>query len=308
MELQRMIWPWLESELEKVFEGRGQVDSKSDAGVTAIAFLLFLRHLRIIIIQDAAAMLLQRPERREHVYFRARIFTSEEFGVFQEEMRKELEKGTDHVRATVEEAMPGVNRQFDEVYKRMAAHERKLDTSLAVILKVLEKINEMRNGFSVGIERAALVLANSVAAGGHAMGEEEKEEEEEVINMEEASTQGVGGVHHVAAGYGLVENFLSIQDMVDCWKGKGRFSHMPMEGGVEEAEKRLRNQWRKGMSSGEQQRYSRFKRIVVTCGDDRDRIGMCERIYKAKQSMAGVVEFIQKEGWINSKKRKSHQK
>ena len=90
-------------------------------------------------MQDAAAILLQKPERHEHVYLKARVFTSEEFGVFQQDMRQELEKGTDQVWATVEEAMPGVNRQFDELYQRIAAHERKTDASLAVSVQVLER-------------------------------------------------------------------------------------------------------------------------------------------------------------------------
>ena len=308
MDLQRMIWPWLDGELERVFEMRGQGDCKSDAGVTAIAFLVFLRHLRIVILQDAAAILLQKPERREHVYLKARVFTSEEFGVFQQDMRQELEKGTDQVRATVEEAMPGVNRHFDELYKRIGAHERKTDAGLAVSLRVLEEINKVKKLFSVGIEKAALVLANSIATGNKGREQKkEEEEEEEEEKREEASTQGEGGLH-VVVGYQLVEKFLCVQDMVDCWKGKGRFYNMPIEGGLEEAEKRFRNRWRKGMSSAEQQRYSRFKRIVVSCGDDWDRIGMCEHIFKEKASMAGVVEFIQKEGWINSKSRKSNQR
>ena len=87
-----MIWPWVDSDLEKVFEMREESDARADAGVTAVAFLVFLRQLRTVILQDAAVMLLQQPGRREHVYFRARVFTSDEFGVYLMEMKKELEK------------------------------------------------------------------------------------------------------------------------------------------------------------------------------------------------------------------------
>ena len=57
---------------------------------------------------------------------------------------------------------------------------------------------------------------------------------------------------------------------------------MPLPGGLEEVEKRFKNKWRKDMNSAEQQRYSRFRRIVMCCGDDRERIGLCEYIYKEK--------------------------
>ena len=246
LDLQRMIWPCLDGELERVFEMRGQGDCKSDAGVTAIAFLVFLRHLRIVILQDAAAILLQKPERREHVYLKARVFTSEEFGVFQQDMRQELEKGTDQVRATVEEAMPGVNRHFDELYKRIGAHERKTDAGLAVSLGVLEEINKVKKSFSVGIEKAALVLANSIATGNKGREQKkEEEEEEEEEKREEASTQGEGGLH-VVVGYQMVEKFLCVQDMVDCWKGKGRFYNMPIERRIGGSRKEIQKPVEKG--------------------------------------------------------------
>ena len=139
-ELQDMIWPWVEPEIERIHEKRG-LDTRSDFGVTALAFLVFLRHLRKVILQDAAVMLLERAERQDHVYFRSSVFISEEFGRFKQKMEEELAKESDVVRATVEEAMPGVNRAFDEVFKKIDMVERKVDSSAVVALRVLDRMN-----------------------------------------------------------------------------------------------------------------------------------------------------------------------
>ena len=69
-------------------------------------------------------------------------------------------------------------------------------------------------------------------------------------------------------------------------------------------EQRFKSKWRKKMNIAEQQRFSCFKRIVVSCGDDRDRIGHCENVFKRKQSVKAMVEMIEKEGWVAFKSRK----
>jgi hypothetical protein len=48
-----MIWPWIDEELDKVWAIRDDSSAAKNAGVTASSFLVFLKHLHIIIMQDA---------------------------------------------------------------------------------------------------------------------------------------------------------------------------------------------------------------------------------------------------------------
>ena len=78
-ELTQQIFPWIEEELEKVLEAN-RVDKKER--YTAMAFLKVLKELRAIIIQDAATILIEHPERKEHFLFgHFEIFKTTEFKV-----------------------------------------------------------------------------------------------------------------------------------------------------------------------------------------------------------------------------------
>jgi hypothetical protein len=227
------------------------------------------------------------------------VFVSNEFNVFKDEMKHELGKGTEQVRATVDEAIPGVMREFDSLSRDVATLARRVDSNTAVGLRVLERINlftrAVAQSFSQ-ISEASPLAASLLADNSH--GDEDQ--------REEVSTQGAGDLH-VAMEYHLVERFLCIQDMVDCWKGKGRFYDLPIPGGLEEVERRFQNKWRKRFKGAEQQRYSRFRRIVVACGDDRERIGLCEHVFKEKASVGAVVEMIQNEGWVSRNRRRRNE-
>lgn len=73
-ELLRMIWPWIEEELEKLGES-------DDEHITAMATLRFWQYLRKVLVQDAAAMLLMHQDRSRHILWRQALFRSGEFKV-----------------------------------------------------------------------------------------------------------------------------------------------------------------------------------------------------------------------------------
>ena len=73
-ELLQMIWPWIELELKKL--GESEADH-----VTAKATLRFWQYLQKVLVQDAAATLLDYGDQKVHVLFRQDLFRSEEFKV-----------------------------------------------------------------------------------------------------------------------------------------------------------------------------------------------------------------------------------
>jgi hypothetical protein len=70
-ELSDKVFPWIEGEIEKVFEKNNMDDNNR---ITAVSVLRFWASLRIIILQDAAAMFVLHPERLDHPFFRLPIF------------------------------------------------------------------------------------------------------------------------------------------------------------------------------------------------------------------------------------------
>jgi len=297
--LQKMIWPWIEAELEKVWALQNDPRAPANSGVTAAAFLVLLKHLRLIVLQDAAAMVLEAPERAGHIFFTASVFQSREFDVFKLKVKEELEKQDEVERATVDECMPYVMRRFDI----NEAHQNDILAGVREIAARQGQVEMVVKGVANSFRNAANVLANS-----------NFESVEAVVRLDSTSATGTTGDMNTmgegnlsrAARYKLLGCFHSVQEMHSCWFGRGRFEEMPMRGGIDACEKKWKNgQWRKGWSNSEVARFSRIKRIVVSCEGKEERIRLLDSIYFKKQSLASCVQFGQEQGWITSRKRKS---
>jgi len=69
MELQNMVFPWVEASLERVKASSLSNHSRTTSLPTALAFLECMQELSIIVLQDAAAILALHPERAPHPLF-----------------------------------------------------------------------------------------------------------------------------------------------------------------------------------------------------------------------------------------------
>ena len=88
--------------------------------------------------------------------------------MFKGEMKKELEKGTEQARVTIEAAMPGVNHQFDEVFKHFNVLGRKVDSNAIMSRRVMEYVNHFMTGMKVAAHvwgSGGPVMVPGVAAG-----------------------------------------------------------------------------------------------------------------------------------------------
>ena len=107
-----MVWPWLDLTLPYVL-------SDEYVHPTAAETLKYWILLRVILLQDVAAMLCLMPEDdpvRQHGLFDFPVFKSAQFLAFVAEMKAKLEleaqPDNDPNLKAVEKALPGVNRQF----------------------------------------------------------------------------------------------------------------------------------------------------------------------------------------------------
>ena len=119
--LQEMIWPWLEDEYQNVF-------CHPDDHPTADQFLRLLGQLRVVLLQDVAAMMViwegdsddtSAARNLTHTVLQARVFQTEEFLQFKAEMKVALELAGQNVNdpnlRSIDRAFPGVSRQFEHV-------------------------------------------------------------------------------------------------------------------------------------------------------------------------------------------------
>jgi hypothetical protein len=172
VELQDLIWPWIDAELEKVWSIRDKENAPNNAGVTAASFLVFLKHLRIITIQDAAAMRILIPERNDHVIFKSSVFQSSLFAEFEKEMKLQLLREVTTERATAETVLPGVHRRFDTLEVGQIIMQKSQDTMAAVLDKhsmALEEWNERV------LEAAKVLPAGPVAE----LGEKQQQQQQQ---------------------------------------------------------------------------------------------------------------------------------
>jgi Centromere DNA-binding protein complex CBF3 subunit, domain 2 len=149
-QLCEMIWPWIDFALE---------DALSDAkpNPTARYFLEFLKSLRIIILQDAAAMFVllgdcdDEGERRRlyHSIFNLHVFQTDMFADFIQEMRVKLIEATDPNDTAIAKALPGVNRKFDDlvqaldkIYKTIELNEMERQNAQRKIEDFFQRVEE----------------------------------------------------------------------------------------------------------------------------------------------------------------------
>ena len=77
----KMIFPWLDVALEEF--NKGDVPSSP----TGYSFLKMMGTLRKIILQDAAAMIVQNPDQAAHPNFKMDVFKTDEFSTFVQSMK-----------------------------------------------------------------------------------------------------------------------------------------------------------------------------------------------------------------------------
>ena len=105
------IFPWLDESKEKFFSNPFHKQKP-----TAQQFLDFLSELRIIILQDAAAMIAEKSERADHPIFRFPVFNTSEFADFFQNMKKYLSKSVSPIDTSLEIILPGVNSCLTDIH------------------------------------------------------------------------------------------------------------------------------------------------------------------------------------------------
>ncbi len=270
--------------------------------MTAVAFLRMLKALRRVILQDAAAMLIQSPDRKDHCFFRHPLFSCSDFVAFCEDMKGVLcQVNPPADKVNMDSILPGVNSRFDRIEVAIKSQQEMITKALGC----LHEMDERSSKFQSDVRHAATILAQNSTSSNNVM--------TAAVAATTGTTQGVDGIpdhemdsdFETAQRYVMIDCFQCVQQMVDCWFGTGDHRNLPIKGGISECEKRWKNKWRKHWDvNTNQKKLSRLRTVVLAINGDRGRLGQLEHFWQKTQSLYGLVKECESLGYRSATNRR----
>jgi Centromere DNA-binding protein complex CBF3 subunit, domain 2 len=296
-ELVSEIFPWVDDAAERV-TAADQVDGKDRN--TAHAFLRMLKHLRVVILQDAA-VLLEDSRASKHTMLNLPVFKTDLFASFRQQMKAHLSEHENPLDASLEVVLPGVNQRLNAIlsgntrtHSLQDTHGQQLTThgqQLTQIITYLQQLQtSMSHGFShhsagpqylmQNIGRALTETGRAFTQSGRMVmesvgggtgiasrnGGSDGSLEADVVEIGTGDAAGddthgsYAHANHIFVS--IPGKFLSVSHMKRFWFGEGEFLGMPIAGGIMEMNRQFGTKWRKGLSNAELKRYSKVKIIM----------------------------------------------
>ena len=315
-ELEQQIFPWVDAELVKL-EAKFAGDS-DDPKATAWGFLRFLKSMRRVILQDAAAIVVEDPGRcSQHPFFQLELFHSDSFETFVGRMRNVLMESSvqAEARGQIEKALRGMNARFDNLESRVQGGYSMVASRLEELVRI--QLDNFRNSVAATVADTVadqlIVAADSIRGVTGGAGESN------------AGEQGVSGVEELEAvdpsyfGHTMVTGFCgsdSVFRMYNEWHGLGEFTGIPVDGGIAALEATHGSKWRKvGLhwTAKEQKHFSRMgivmRGIECAVSEGYDFAEVCQELtqqftHGGTKSLAGLAAYVQEKGWVERKRRK----
>ena len=320
--LMKMIFPWLDVALEEF--NKGDVPSSP----TGYSFLKMMGTLRKIILQDAAAMIVQNPERAAHPIFEMDVFKTEEFSTFVRSMKVCLENSPSPLDSNLEVVLPGVHRrldtiqgQVDTVYeivkegfssmKSMIRTEIKASLGPAVRECIREVMTDIVQNMASGIQNGAMLATTGMEVNANFQTTNTTIAPLQNNFARPANSAPIGTGHKLAS-----RRAPSVAAMYKEWYGLEEFEGVPIEGGIDALEKQWGTKWRSGYTGAMQKRFSKRKMIITAIskaktarGDDtiEKTISALEEDYKNAANESNFVEIylVKEYGYHEKKQRKT---
>mmetsp|Transcript_22817 Transcript_22817/g.23101 ORF Transcript_22817/g.23101 Transcript_22817/m.23101 type:complete len:337 (-) Transcript_22817:105-1115(-) len=256
--------------------------------------------MRIIILQDAAAIYALHPSRMNHQLFDTIVvFKTKEFESYCIEMKEWLSEAEDPTNTSIELALPSVNTRLNEIsndgYKTYQVVNRiernicslKEDVSHAARGGIKEGLKEVLPTVLGPLITKSITncLSTAITAAAQSLSVHETGGASDTVNNLlslnlENNTDNIETVSTITQqqipqsqspvlvqsppGYGHVLSLQpsSITAMCDEWYGIGSFLDVPIIGGVEELENKYNNAWRKKQTSANAKVFSRWKTVM----------------------------------------------
>ncbi|KAG7367334.1 centromere DNA-binding like protein [Nitzschia inconspicua] len=151
----------------RAFTGLSEISPEDDK-VTATRFLHFMKVLSEVVIQDAAVIFVEHPNRIHHSLFSSvEVFQSNEFQSYVELMRASLTHATSPYNASLETVLPGLNARFDtlqQVQQQLHQNQQyaiqRIDERMDDLRQLFLSSNHLYQNIFVGMWNAAAGYAN----------------------------------------------------------------------------------------------------------------------------------------------------
>jgi hypothetical protein len=140
---------------------------------TSVCFLELLEQLALVVLQDAAAMLILHPERSDIAMFRhIPLLKTEKFKRFVEKMKLALQNSENPTYYKLEAALPGVQKHFQSLEGHMGTMHRTMGMmEMNVVTVVRDEGWKMRELIARGFKEAATAF-RGVGGGSRVAGEQ----------------------------------------------------------------------------------------------------------------------------------------
>ena len=279
---------------------------------TAVHVLRFFRELNKIFLQDAAALLVNHPERKTHPIFEMlSVFHNEQFMVFVEKMRDALQHEEDPLDAKLENVIPGMSRWHsatnaelhninmrleEEKAERNLQHDETTKTlrslSSNVVALIALNLNRENNNDIV-----TAMLQQQLGNGGAILAATDGRD-----NNNSTALVPVNSTPTSVRPFSMVPNHKTLEDMWNEWHGEGKYADS--DGGIAGRNKELGSKWRKHLPTQHYSRTSRIikmiesKRQVDGCSIEQTLAELQPIFVECEHRLAGMVIKSQELGYI----------
>ena len=279
-ELRSQVFPWLKSArasfMSTIDTSTGEPVSKSK--ITAYKFLEFLDQLQDVVIQDAAAILIDYPSRGHHGIFSLPIFRSKLFHDYKLALQRKLATSKAPWDSSIESVLPGINSNFIGMRSAMDdlkddIKNVKNDTQFLLNTYCSQRLEGMIQEMP---RRNAATMCRFLSTGFSAAATEAVEHagdcEDDPVEATPTATPTTSPVKFVPPpttakfpgdGYQLPLKPASATEIWSAWFGVGRYDGIPVSGGIEALEVQHKSKWRKNQSVKEKKHFYRWKAAVT---------------------------------------------
>ena len=299
------VFPFVRRCLEAVREAKREAEASKAQNYlnTALAFLEMLDHLALVFLQDAAAMLVLHPERKEMaMYKHIGVLKSNMFALYVEKMRFALVSKDVPTDYHLEVALPGVQQHLQMLEIGQGKLARRIDrVEMNTVKMIQEEGEKTRATIANGLEAAALAMRGS---GGQSSYKAQ-------LNRLRTRTSDSDGGLLALADHQFYATHKSVQSFYNEYYGLGDFKDIPVDGGLATLEEKYKAKWRKHIKGGAKH-ISRVKQVMQAIDnmaglDGRTvdgAIDILELAYQsddgAKKSLSNLVNILKQRGLVVS--------
>ncbi len=129
-DLQTSIWPWVDKFLQQIQDARereSEEEGDLDSSIACRCFLLLLRWLRCVILQDAAFLIVEFPS---HPLWQHEVFDNDTFRNFAADLRRVVEEAPDPNANRLDVVAPIVSASISSMNNQVAARITNMEIAL----------------------------------------------------------------------------------------------------------------------------------------------------------------------------------